>query len=620
MTKHDTPVVLLPGAAPTGPTHATPKSYVDTRAAPAGGTLGQALTKNSSTDYDYSWVAIGGGSPSGAAGGSLAGTYPNPTIAAGVIDGAAIASAIKDAAAATASLRTLGTGPTQAAAGNDGRLTDARTPLAHASSHASGGSDAITPAAIGAAPRLTVTAVKTADYTAVAGDYVLVDASGASRTVTLPAAAVGLAIGVRKTDTSANTVTVAPNGSDTFQGGASANPVIRIQDGSRTLIGVSGGWVTMEQYRAATTTTDGAIVLAGDLGGTAVSPTVPGLAGKQASSAHLSAISGLTPVANDTLQYKAGAWANRTMAQLKSDLALVAGDITSGTFAIGQIPTGTTSTTVPLGNDARLSDARTPTAHASSHAVGGGDVLTPSAIGAFPKLTPTANKTSAYTAVDGDLVMCDDTGGSFTVTLPAATLGRVVGIKKLASSSNTVTISRAGTDTIGAAAATSVSVKLTDETTTLQCSATGVWTPVWNWISLPGMDARYGRLSGATTWTAVQTFSTAIINTPVVLTDAATVAINAALGNHFRLTATSGIGATRALGAPTNAADGQKILIEYVQDGTGSRALTFNAIYNFGTDVASPTLSTAASKRDYMGFVYNGTSSKWDLIAVARGY
>jgi len=38
-------------------------------------------------------------------------------------------------------------------------------------------------------------------------------------------------------------------------------------------------------------------------------------------------------------------------------------DITSGTLAIARIPTGTTSTTVCLGNDSRLSDARTPTAH-----------------------------------------------------------------------------------------------------------------------------------------------------------------------------------------------------------------------------------------------------------------
>ena len=49
-----------------------------------------------------------------------------------------------DQAASTGSLRTLGTGVLQACAGNDSRLSDARTPTAHASSHNAGGSDALT--------------------------------------------------------------------------------------------------------------------------------------------------------------------------------------------------------------------------------------------------------------------------------------------------------------------------------------------------------------------------------------------------------------------------------------------------------------------------------------------
>lgn len=50
-------------------------------------------------------------------------------IADGAITGVKVSSAIKDASTGTASLRTLGTGAVQAAAGNDPRLSDARTPL-----------------------------------------------------------------------------------------------------------------------------------------------------------------------------------------------------------------------------------------------------------------------------------------------------------------------------------------------------------------------------------------------------------------------------------------------------------------------------------------------------------
>jgi hypothetical protein len=77
----------------------------------------------------------------------------------------------------------------------------------------------------------------------------------------------------------------------------------------------------------ATTTTKGILQLAGDLGGTASLPTVPGLANKQPLDSDLTAIAGLSPLDNDVLQRKAGAWTNRTPAQFKSDLALTKNDV-----------------------------------------------------------------------------------------------------------------------------------------------------------------------------------------------------------------------------------------------------------------------------------------------------
>jgi hypothetical protein len=51
--------------------------------------------------------------------------------------------------------------------------------------------------------------------------------------------------------------------------------------------------------------------------------------GKQAANGDLAAIAGLSPSNDDVLQRKAGAWTNRSPAQLKADLAITAADIVS---------------------------------------------------------------------------------------------------------------------------------------------------------------------------------------------------------------------------------------------------------------------------------------------------
>ena len=60
--------------------------------------------------------------------------------------------------------------------------------------------------------------------------------------------------------------------------------------------------------------------------------------------------------------------------------------------------------------------------------------------------------------------------------------------------------------------------------------------------------------------------------------------------------------------APTNPTTGQYIAIVCIQDGTGSRTIAWNAVFEFTGDTA-PTATTTASKGDMFTFRYNG--SKW---------
>ena len=88
------------------------------------------------------------------------------------------------------------------------------------------------------------------------------------------------------------------------------------------------------------------------------------------------------------------------------------------------------------------------------------------------------------------------------------------------------------------------------------------------------------------------------------LTDQATVTWDASTQDVCKLT----LGGNRTLAAPTNNTTGQFISILVIQDGTGSRTLTWNAVFEFAEDTA-PTLTTTASKGDVFVFRYNG--SKW---------
>ncbi len=87
------------------------------------------------------------------------------------------------------------------------------------------------------------------------------------------------------------------------------------------------------------------------------------------------------------------------------------------------------------------------------------------------------------------------------------------------------------------------------------------------------------------------------VNTVQVLTDAATINWDASLGGYGKVT----LGGNRTFAAPTNLVDGFQYHLEVVQDGTGSRTITWNAVFVWVGGVA-PTLTTTLNKRDIFTF------------------
>ena len=110
--------------------------------------------------------------------------------------------------------------------------------------------------------------------------------------------------------------------------------------------------------------------------------------------------------------------------------------------------------------------------------------------------------------------------------------------------------------------------------------------------------------------------SGAVAPAVVVLTDAATITVNASLGNDFRVT----IGGDRTMGTPANPADGQKIVFQVTQGPDGPFTLSWTSGYQFSAGLPQPTLSTSAGQTDLLSFVYNAAKGTWLCAAFVGGF
>lgn len=121
-----------------------------------------------------------------------------------------------------------------------------------------------------------------------------------------------------------------------------------------------------------------------------------------------------------------------------------------------------------------------------------------------------------------------------------------------------------------------------------------------------------GEITGAVTISGSFNPKSNVYGVRTSLTDAASIAISMASSNHFIVQ----LGGNRTLEAPTNIQPTQTGSIIIIQDGTGSRTLSFNSVWKFPASTA-PTLSTPASTVDRIDFeVY--TSSVIHAVATLK--
>lgn len=354
------------------------------------------------------------------------------------------------------------------------------------------------------------------------------------------------------------------------------------------------------------------------------SATQTALDGKQNLDSDLTAIAGLSPTNDDIIQRKSGAWTNRTMGQLKTDLVLVKAD-------------------VGLGNVDNTSDANKPVSTATQTALdlkandnavvhlSGSETITGVKSFTTPKTQSAYIITRALGAGD-DVTSTDEDIFKVLFGADAATPVRSFWINEWGALRIDVPATHGSEAAIKIAPGTSAGGYVLAVGTSADINDLQFWikndgsTQIGDLVATDIIAATVD-LSSTLVVDGLATFNSTVdvngdltpkrfLNTPVALTDAATIAVDASLGNLFRVT----LGGNRTLGNPSNSVDGQLIMFEIKQDGTGSRTLSLGSAYNFGTDLTSITLSTAINITDRLLCQYVSARSEWDVIGFKKGF
>lgn len=99
-----------------------------------------------------------------------------------------------------------------------------------------------------------------------------------------------------------------------------------------------------------------------------------------------------------------------------------------------------------------------------------------------------------------------------------------------------------------------------------------------------------------------------------ILEDAPNVVTDASLGSHCRLVPTRDF----LLLNPINAADGQRMVWEIIQDSIGRRQITLDTKFVLSSDINKIVLTHTPRKRSFLTGIYDASVDKWHIVAFVR--
>jgi hypothetical protein len=118
-----------------------------------------------------------------------------------------------------------------------------------------------------------------------------------------------------------------------------------------------------------------------------------------------------------------------------------------------------------------------------------------------------------------------------------------------------------------------------------------------------------GSFSSTLAVTGIATFSAAVNTAQVALTDAASIATNAALANAFTVT----LAGNRTLDNPTNLVAGSTYIWKITQDATGGRTLAFGSVFSWPGG-SPPVMTAIANAVDVISAYYDGTKLRCNVM------